>query len=438
MKVELAGFNTDIQNSSTSPETLSAAYARISRDPRPIGELRAESAGEVEKARRSNRRIVFGYGHSSVAEHAVFNLDVTGVSRVAAEYLQAFRLASYTEKSQRYIRLSEDWVIPDEITGEAAGSFSDSMKALFSLYSRAYDSLRAAGFDEEQSKEDARYVLPLCTTCQMGLTANAREMEHMTARLRAAPAGEVRRLGSALLEAVLPAAPSLFRHTSPSSVDSFAAEPFVLSGEGEVELTGWDDDSAVGTYLLRRKGGESRAGADSAWRKLSGTGRKALFDEALRGLEVHDALPRCWELARFTFELFISSSAFAQLKRHRMCTLLAPPCLPSADRTVPPSFEMAGIVSLLEEAVAISLEAASRVPGPAKAYAALNASRRRLLVSMNARELCHFSRLRADEHAQWDIRATAVEMLRLARMKAPLTLSLAGGKSSWEDLQPRA
>ena len=62
-----------------TPETIAAAYARISEQ-RPVNELRALAMKEVEKARKSNRNIVFTMGHSSIAEHAVLNIDVIGVS----------------------------------------------------------------------------------------------------------------------------------------------------------------------------------------------------------------------------------------------------------------------------------------------------------------------------------------------------------------------
>jgi len=431
VKIVLAGFNADIPNGSTTPETLCAAYARISRDPRPIGELRAESAVEVEAARRSNRRIVFGYGHSSIAEHAVFNLDLTGVSRVAAEYIQSFRLASFTEKSQRYIRLSEDWVVPDEI-GEGGAGFTSGMSELFGMYRKALGALRKAGFREEAAKEDARYLLPLCTTCQMGMTVNARELEHMAARLRAAPVGEVRRLGGALVEAVSSVAPSLLRHTDPSPMDRFSMEQVGLSGRDDVSLSEWDDDSAVGCFLLRRLEPLDAREAREAWKALGEADRRSLFDQALRDLGPHDAVPRCWELARFVFDLSISSSAFAQLKRHRMCTILVSSLPDPGAWTTPPSFEDAGLSGLLREAVSVSSSASALLQGPASAYARLNAHRRRLVISMNAREMYHFCRLRADEHAQWDIRAAALEMLAQARGRAPLTMSRAGGRSDFE------
>src|SRR3989338_11386662 len=108
MKITVAGYNIDSEiinfikasspdQSDITPEVISAAYARISRDSRPVDELRKIARGEVEKARKSNQNIIFKMGHSSVAEHAVFNLDILDVSRLALEEVEKFRLASYTE-----------------------------------------------------------------------------------------------------------------------------------------------------------------------------------------------------------------------------------------------------------------------------------------------------------------------------------------------------
>lgn len=126
MKVILAGYNIDstvieeLKGNSPprddiTPETLSASYVRVSRNPRPIDELRAVARAEVERARKSNRNILFRMGHHSVAEHAVFNFDIIGVSRLALEEIEKFRLCSYTEKSQRYVTLRDDFIVPEEI-----------------------------------------------------------------------------------------------------------------------------------------------------------------------------------------------------------------------------------------------------------------------------------------------------------------------------------
>jgi hypothetical protein len=70
MKILLAGYNLDYDlikelkdksalSQDLTPETVSAAYARISRSPKPVDELREIACREVEKARKSNRSIVF-------------------------------------------------------------------------------------------------------------------------------------------------------------------------------------------------------------------------------------------------------------------------------------------------------------------------------------------------------------------------------------------
>jgi thymidylate synthase (FAD) len=67
-------------------------------------------------------------------------------------------------------------------------------------------------------------------------------------------------------------------------------------------------------------------------------------------------------------------------------------------------------------------------------YLLTNSHRRRVTIHMNGRELYHFSRLREDSHAQWDIRSIAGRMLDILRQRAPLTMKLSGGKSERPDL----
>jgi thymidylate synthase (FAD) len=48
------------------------------------------------------------------------------------------------------------------------------------------------------------------------------------------------------------------------------------------------------------------------------------------------------------------------------------------------------------------------------------------MVTMNAREMLHFLRLRCCERAQWEIRAMALEMLKLLKGVAPTIFKDAG------------
>ncbi|MFH1709855.1 MAG: FAD-dependent thymidylate synthase, partial [bacterium] len=253
MKINLAGYNLDSavieelkalspQRMDVTPETLSASYARISRDPRPIDELRAAARREVEKSRRSNQNIIFRMGHHSVAEHAVFNFDVIGTSRLAIESIEHFRLCSFTEKSQRYITLGDDNVIPDEIR---QSPFADGYRAVIKsqndFYHRSYVKLKEhvfaknrelakdampAGRQEKNfdlldgwAKEDARYVTSLATQGQLGLTVNARNLELMVRRFASSPYSEVRQIGKEIYRLAKEVAPSIILFTEANDYD---------------------------------------------------------------------------------------------------------------------------------------------------------------------------------------------------------------------------
>jgi thymidylate synthase (FAD) len=69
---------------------------------------------------------------------------------------------------------------------------------------------------------------------------------------------------------------------------------------------------------------------------------------------------------------------------------------------------------------------AAGIPAEDARFVLPNAAATKLVMSMNARELHHFFALRCCRRAQWEIRAMAREMLRLARAAAPLLFADAG------------
>jgi thymidylate synthase ThyX len=470
-----------------TPETLSAAYARISRDPRPIPELRADACADVARARRSNEQIVFGFGHASVAEHAVFNFDILGLSRLAVEALEATRLGSYTEKSQRYILLERDFIVPAEVRGTPLESgFRELLARQQQGYRHAYETLMAhyartqpeAWADpkarrelEGSAREDARYFLGLATTGQLGATMNARVLEATIRRLMADPIDEARELGLRLHGAVIDVAPSLVRHTDatpyrqdtpcalrdlarrligaraeavkPHATGSGATDPHATAARptGEAPAAklvaiSSDAESDLIAALLHGCGGiawdEARAVADG----LSDAQRREVVLESLRRIGQYETPLRAFELPGFTFELIVSASCFAQLKRHRMATLLPQPYAPELGVTEPDAFAAAGIsqgyAEVCRSAETLYRELRELAPAAA-AYALTNGHRRRVLFRANARELYHFASLRLDRHAQWDIRRVAEEMIRLARERMPLAMLLAAGKDRFTE-----
>lgn len=66
------------------------------------------------------------------------------------------------------------------------------------------------------------------------------------------------------------------------------------------------------------------------------------------------------------------------------------------------------------------------VPAEDARFVLPNAAETKIMVTMNARELLHFFELRCCERAQWEIRAMAIEMLRLVKPLAPVIFRDAG------------
>lgn len=510
MKVVLAGHNVDREalddlrlaappRLDLTPETLSAAYARISRDARPVDQLRRTARGEVEKARRSNRTIIFKMGHHSVAEHAVFNFDLMGLSRLAIEAVERFRLASFTEKSQRYITLGRDFVVPKEIV--AAGMKADfvgAIEAQNALYHRLYGRLRpfvfarhpeAAADPKKESllegwaKEDARYVVSLATEGQLGMTVNARNLELMIRRFAAHPLAEVRDLGARLLEAAGASAPSIVLFTEATAFDTEtygALAEQARAAQGLARGRGWksgekrtegrpgdgkaageparasraqapvrlaaatpDGDDRILAALLHTVSGRPLSACLAEARVMPARRRRALFLTVFERMKFYDFPPREFEHADLTFELTLSASAFAQLKRHRMATLTVQDYDPALGVTTPPSIVEAGMASDFADVIGRTEQAYARIVaavdgGAAAAYVLTNAHRRRALLKLNLRELYHVARLREDAAAQWDIRAIAAAMTAAARRAFPLAAMMMGGKDAYPALYAAA
>ncbi|MFO7915815.1 MAG: FAD-dependent thymidylate synthase [Candidatus Krumholzibacteriales bacterium] len=458
MKVKLAGYNIDYElinrmkenGDSLTPEVLSASYARISRDPREISTLRKEARQQVEKARKSNENIVFGLGHSSVAEHAVFNFDIMGISRLAVEALESFRLASYTEKSQRYIKIGKDFIVPAEIREQGlAGRFNGLINYLEEQYNELYRKM-SGRVDKSTAKEDARYLLPLATSAQLGMTVNARELEYMVSRLASHPLRELQELAEALTSRSSEIAPSLIKypeaseyftgsHTSRNRLNAMTESDPQLNDRVILVSAPGNSDELIAAAILFSSGG---CGIEQAARKaemMTGSEKSDLITETLINIQPHDSVWREFEFVNFIFQASVSASCFAQLKRHRMATIVAQPYIPDAPVRIPDSArENEKIFHTVSRRSAQLyrkiMDAAGR---EAAEYALLNAHRRRVLVGMNLRELYHFSRLRSDIHAQWEIRELSERICSLVREEAPMASVLLGGKDNFEELKEK-
>jgi thymidylate synthase (FAD) len=151
-------------------------------------------------------RMLIRRGHLSVLEHASATFRVRGVSRALTHQLVRHRLASYSQRSQRYVK--EDgfgYVTPPRISenAEANGVYREFVKTARDTYDRL---LELGVFPE-----DARFVLPNATATEIVMTANFREWRHVIQlRGEAAAQWEIRRLAIVVLKELKKEAPAAF------------------------------------------------------------------------------------------------------------------------------------------------------------------------------------------------------------------------------------
>jgi flavin-dependent thymidylate synthase len=505
MKVILAGYNVDTnvlgelqdragRRDDVTPEVLSAAYARISRDRRPIDEIRRDAREEVERARRSNSTIIFKMGHHSVAEHAVFNLDILGVSRYIMEEVEKFRLSSYTEKSQRYITLDKDFVIPAEIAGTRFEPiFVDTIGRQNDTYFKLYNKLREYVFSkharlaekksnhsmlEGWAKEDARYVTALATESQVGMTVNARNLELLLRRFASHSLEEVRELGRRIYEQISGVAPSIVIFHAANDYDRdtrlklkqtvAGIFPKTTGGRGsaevlpepaesrkdagvspepaedrtddnapaQVQLVEYtpDADLVILASLLHASSGRDYHECKAAAAGMDESQRLDFLKTAWENMQLYDSVLREFEYAHLTFDLIVSAACFGQLKRHRMATITTQSYDPRLGVAIPESITAIGERQTFMDVMARTAEVyeSIRKEIPAAApYILTNAHRKRVLMRFSVRELYHISRLREDAHAQWDIQRVARAMGEQARRVMPLACGLLGGKDQY-------
>lgn len=136
------------------------------------------------------------------------------------------------------------------------------------------------------------------------------------------------------------------------------------------------------------------------------------------------------EHACLTFEISgISRACSHQLVRHRLASYSQESQryvdMSNAQWVVPPSIAASAEATAIWEGALQDLREAYQalrrlgIPKEDARYLLPNATQTRIVVTMNFRELRHVFRLRISRHAQWEIRAVAAEMLRLAYQVAP-------------------
>jgi flavin-dependent thymidylate synthase len=454
MKINVAGYNIDkslidsLDKVKATPEVISAAYARISRSKKNVTSLRKDALAEVEKARKSNNNIIFEMGHSSIAEHVVFNLDILDVSRYLTEFIQKSRLASFTEKSQRYVTLTSAYYIPKELSAELRAEYIELMEYLFTSYEEMFQLAKAqlikenfAGSSRElegKAKEDARYILPLSTQTQMGVTINARSLERLLRRLDGCGIAEAVDLKKLIAEQVQDIAPSVIKYTEAEVYEKCKNKIPALSKvdnnfEWKLNHHTENPDLKILAYYIFENSGESLDNIEQYLASLSYPELKSMFNSIFADMKAYHLPIKAFEVADFEFQFDVSASCFAQLKRHRMATIIKSQYAIESGYVIPPQLMLLNQRERFEQAYAKISNLYAKLDCNIAPYILTNAHKVRVVMKANLRELYHFSRLRSDSHAQWEIQELSDVLITKIQEVAPLSASLMMGKDKFNE-----
>ena len=215
-----------------NPEHTVAAAAKLCYSSSKVSDL-AESLTESQAA--SFVDMLSEIGHESPIEHASFTFGIEGVSRSLLAQITRHRMASFSVKSQRYVREgSFEYITPPEIAAEpeALTLYQEIMAEDQKRYDRLAEILKAKhkasfmkeGKDEKTADrlaekkaiEDARFVLPNSCETQMVMTMNARSlMNFFKIRCCKRAQWEIQEIANQMLALVSAVAPNLFKNAGP-------------------------------------------------------------------------------------------------------------------------------------------------------------------------------------------------------------------------------
>lgn len=353
---------------------------------------------------------VLSSGHKSVIEHQTLSVAFNDVSVLVEQFVIEFRLASYTVKSRRYVDFSSaGYVIPQKLTGKAHEMYCARMNELFGVYTQL--------LEMGVPKEDARFVLPYCLRSNFFMTLDARELIHMICTMlygRGSAYEEIYSLGQQLKQqfgeiypGVIDAEKHHYAEDRPMSVDCKFSDAVPASGSADL----------IDYPACAEKKLESAMAFSGRFEKVDGS---CLTKENMSAL-LNDIRPRELEVLNYTFKVCdVSLACLTHFTRHRMQSLLIPKvicALEGGKYVLPESIsinsEAAAIYSkaFSDQAVFARELAAENDSEDVLSYCAMSGHVLDFLMTVNARELLHFSKLRTCSRAQWEIREVARKML---------------------------
>lgn len=427
-----------------SPEIRAVTFAKCSRSPESFADIAKELT--EEKSSEFHEKWVVGYGHSSVAEHAVLSLALENVSILATKVIEDNRLASYTEKSTRYQVFDRDkYYKPKKLMASSLGPpYEETANFLFDTYTdlvaKVMDYVKTKIQKTEEMTDKmyetackakacdiVRYILPTATLTNLGMTVNARNLEHAIAKLLSHPLEEMQDIGRELKEAAKKSTPTLIKYadantyleeTEKSLADltkNILGVENVAPQENEAKLVAHDDDALdrVITPLLYKHANLPYPKIAEKVKNLPQVEKEKILDEALKRMGQFDRPLRELEHTYYTFDILMDYGAFRDVQRHRICTQTNQEIAPDYGYAIHEDIVAAGFQKKYEECMKRAAETYRKIfaefPKEAQ-YILPLAFRKRVLITWNLRELFHFIPLRSSKRGHISYRRIAQQI----------------------------
>ncbi|PIU21488.1 MAG: hypothetical protein COT15_01975 [Candidatus Diapherotrites archaeon CG08_land_8_20_14_0_20_34_12] len=401
-----------------------------------------------ESAKSFHEKWVVGYGHSSVAEHAVASIAFEDVSIIASKVIEDNRLASYTEKSTRYQVFDRNrYYKPKKImNSKFSGLYEKTCNDLFDLYCeltpKMMDFVRQKypiengmnekfydGISKARACDNLRYLLPASTLTNLAMTANARVLEHAIRKMLSNPLEEMQELGFKLKQEVTKVLPVLVKFADYNPYIANTEKKMYAICESHSEEKAEKENSKEKDVVLVDYGKEAENKLIAAIlyrfthepfdklfvraKKMNSKEKLKIIDEFLNEKGPYDSPFRELEHLNYTFDVLVDYGAFRDIQRHRMCTQTNQLVTTKHGYSLPEEIIEAGFKKEFENAMKEAEETFEKIvvemPYEAQ-YIVPLAYKKRVLMTWNLRELHHFIKLRSRREGHISYRKIAWHM----------------------------
>jgi len=383
--------------------------------------LELRKFGTTEQAKNFHEKWVLNFGHASCAEHSIIHLAIEEVSMLAAKAIEDCRLASYTEKSTRYVVYDNiGFTTPSELSGMSKDIYKANCQDLIDFYLKSHSTMSEKiksqdpelkpGQVRSKACDICRNILPVSMHTNLGMTINARVLVRTIVKMLSSKNEEFIRVANQMKEEALKVCPTLLKYTDKNDyiekLDEKIKKHITTNSideqsKGILKTNITEDEmlrKLVQSILLERSQMPYDAAEKIACNSSVETCQNIL-QHYCEGRSAHDDLLRVFEQVYLTHEIVVDFGAYRDIQRHRMNTQISQLLTPKLGYVVPDEFQGTDLELDFEnkmkrsERIYYQILVKTNDPKIAQ-YCLPMAFRKRVIFNWNLREMSHFVNLR--------------------------------------------